>query len=225
MNAAALATGSLIGDRRARSLSRARARSGRVRILRVALLAAIALVAGNALMQIFMSGASGPAEPAFTPAGDAERITNPRFTGRDRGGTPFVVSADAAVRRLTGVTPLTDLERPTLDYAWIEGLREASRALAETGVYDEASQLLTLRTDVRFATPAGYRFEAPSARISLRDGVVSGDEGVSGEAPWGAVRADAFVVQDGGNRVILTGDVRTRIYPGGRTPDDQETRP
>ncbi|MCH8489968.1 MAG: hypothetical protein LAT81_08580 [Oceanicaulis sp.] len=225
MNAAALAPDSPIGNRRARSLNRARVRSGRVRILRAALLAAFALVAANAMMQIFMSGASGPAEPAFTPAGDAERITNPRFTGRDRGGTPFVVTADAAVRRLGGITPLTDLERPALDYAWIEGMREASQALAETGVFDEAGQMLTLRTDVRFATPAGYRFVAPSARISLRDGTVSGDEGVSGEAPWGAVRADAFEVQDGGNRVILTGDIRTRIHPGGQTPVDQETRP
>lgn len=225
MNAAALARDSLIGERRARSLTSARARSGRIRVLRAVLLAAMALVAGNALVQAFMSGASGPAEPAFTPAGDAERITNPRFTGRDRGGTPFVVTADAAVRRLGGVTPLTDLERPALDYAWIEGLRDASRALAETGVFDEAGQMLTLRTDVRFATPAGYRFATPSARISLRDGTVSGEDGVSGEAPWGAVRADAFEVQESGNRVILTGDVRTRIYPGGRTPDDQETRP
>lgn len=225
MTTAALATGSRIGDRRARSLASARARSGRVRILRAVLLVAMAAVAGNALIQAYMSRTTGPSEPGFTPAGDAERITNPRFTGRDRGGNPFVVTADAAVRRLGGITPLTDLERPALDYAWIEGLRDASRALAETGVFDEAGQFLTLRTDVRFATPAGYRFEAPSARVSLRDGTVSGDEGVSGEAPWGAARADAFEVQDGGNRVILTGDVRTRIYPGGRTPDDQETRP
>lgn len=225
MNAAALTSDSLIGDRRARSLTSARARSGRVRVLRAVLLVAMVLVAGNALTQTFMSRASGPSEPAFTPAGDAERITNPRFTGRDRGGTPFVVAADAAVRRLGGISPLTDLERPTLDYAWIEGLRDASRALAETGVYDEAGQLLTLRTDVRFATPAGYRFVAPAASISLRDGTVGGDAGVSGAAPWGAVRADSFEVQDNGNRVILTGDVRTRIYPGGRTPDDQETRP
>lgn len=222
---AALAHDSLIGERRARSLAGARARSGRVRVLRVVLLAGMVLVASNALMQTFMSGASGPAEPAFTPAGDAERITNPRFTGRDRSGTPFVVSADAAVRRLGGVTPLTDLERPTLDYAWIEGMRDASQALAETGVYDEAGQVLTLRSDVRFATPAGYRFVTPSARISLRDGTITGDEGVSGEAPWGAVRADAFEVQDGANRVILSGDVRTRIHPGGQPPVDQETRP
>lgn len=225
MTTAAFAPDSLIGERRARSLASARARTGRVRVLRAVLLAAMALVAANALMQALMSGASGPAEPAFTPAGDAERITNPRFTGRDRRGTSFVVTAEAAVRRLGGVNPLTDLERPALDYAWIEGLREASQALAESGVFDETAQVLTLRTDVRFATPAGYRFAAPSARISLRDGVVSGDEGVSGEAPWGAVRADAFEVQDGADRVILTGDVRTRIYPGGRTPDDQETRP
>jgi len=225
MNAAAIAQDSQIGERRARSLTSARARSGRIRVLRTVLLAGMALVAGNALMQAFMSGAAGPAEPAFAPAGDAERITNPRFTGRDRSGTPFVVTADAAVRRLGGVRPLTDLERPALDYAWIEGMGDASRALAESGVFDETAQLLTLRSDVRFATPAGYRFEAPSARISLRDGTISGDEGVSGDAPWGAVRADAFEVQDSANRVILTGDVRTRIYPGATTPDDQETRP
>lgn len=218
MTAAAAPFDSLIGKRRARSLAEARTRSGRVRVLRAALLAGMALVAGNALVQAFMSGATAPSEPAFAPAGDAERITNPRFTGRDRAGTPFVVIAEAAIRQLGGVTPLTDLERPALSYAWIEGADDGSQALAETGVFDEAAQVLFLRTDVRFTTPTGYSFTAPSARISLREGVVSGDEGVSGTAPWGGVRADVFEVQDGANRVILTGDVRTRIYPGAETP-------
>ncbi|MCC5997032.1 MAG: hypothetical protein JJU18_11775 [Oceanicaulis sp.] len=218
MTAAAAPRDSLIGERRARSLAGARAQSQRVRVMRTVLLAGMALLAGNAVMQGLLSGAPAPVEPAFAPAGDAERITNPRFTGRDRAGTPFVVTAEAAVRRLGGVTPLTDLERPALNYDWIEGDSDASRALAQTGVFDEAAQILTLRSDVRFATPGGYRFEAPSARISLRDGTVRGEEGVYGDAPWGAVRADVFEVQDGANRVILTGDVRTRIYPGAPAP-------
>ncbi|KAA5804070.1 hypothetical protein F1654_09855 [Alkalicaulis satelles] len=218
MTSAAATHDSLIGERRARSLAGARAQTVRIRLLRAALLIAMAAVAGNAIVQAVLSGARASSEPAFAPASDAERITNPRFTGRDRAGTPFVVIADAAVRRLGGVTPLTDLERPALSYAWLEGADDGSQALAETGVFDEAAETLFLRTNVRFTTPTGYSFNAPSARISLREGTVSGDEGVSGTAPWGGVRADAFEVQDGANRVILTGDVRTRIYPGGEAP-------
>lgn len=210
----------MIGERRARSIAGARRGGFRVRAFRYALLAAMAAILANAGYQLVVSSlAGGTAPAAFAPAGSNERIVNPRFTGRDEGGAPFTVTADAAVRRTGGVAGLAELERPALDYAFIEA-EDVSQVLAETGVFDEAEQTLLLTDSVRLATRSGYTFATDSALIRLREGRVEGDAPVTGTAPWGAVRANAFDVRDDGQRIIMTGDVRTRIYMD-RSQEDQ----
>ena len=210
----------LIGERRARSLTGARRRTARVAVLRIVLLAGMAALVVNAGVQLVMNARSGEPAAAFAPAGSNERIVNPRFTGRDEGGAPFTLTAEAAVRRAGGVAGLAELEGPALDYAFIEA-DDASRVLSRFGVFDEAEQTLQLNEAVRLATRSGYTFSTDAALIRLREGRIEGDAPVSGEAPWGAVRADSFRVRDDGRRIIMTGDVRTRIY----LEDAEETAP
>ena len=206
--------GQMIGQRRARSLASARARSRFVAGLRLVLIAAGVLVALNALVQIVLSGGRATPEPDIAvsaAAGESERIINPRFTGRDEGGTPYVITAETAERRSGAEQALIDLEQPTLDYALLDEGADASRVLAEHGVFDESNLSLHLETDVRLTTRSGYVFDTQSATLYLREGRVTGAQPVQGLAPWGGVRADAFEVRDDGQHVILTGDVRTRF--------------
>lgn len=206
--------GLMIGQRRARSLASARARSRFVAGLRLVLIAAGVLVALNALIQIIVSGSRSPATPdiAITAAtGNSERIINPRFTGRDEGGTPYVITAETAERRRGAEQALIDLERPALDYALLDDAADASRVLAEHGVFDDANLSLHLETNVNLTTRSGYVFDTQSATLYLREGVVTGSEPVQGLAPWGGVRADAFEVREDGQHIILRGDVRTRF--------------
>ena len=216
-----LPDGQMIGQRRARSLATARARSRFVAGLRLVLIAAGVLVALNALAQIILSsGRSAPASEIAISAqsGESERIINPRFTGRDESGTPYVITAETADRRSGAEQALVDLERPTLDYALLDDGVDASRVLAQHGVFDESNLSLLLETDVRLTTRSGYIFDTRSATLFLREGIVTGDQPVHGLAPWGAVRADRFEVREGGQHVILEGDVRTRFNaPASRT--------
>lgn len=216
----AAANHGLIGARRARSLAGARRRSALVFGLRMALAAAMAGVVLNAAVQLVLSGLSGQAEAPFAPAGSNERIVNPRFTGRDEGGAPFTLTADTAVRRSGGVAGLADLVNPALDYAFIDA-EDASQVLSRIGVFDEAEQTLQLSEDVSLATRSGYTFSTEAALIRLREGQIEGDAPVTGQAPWGAVRANSFQVREDGRRIIMTGDVRTRIY----NDEVEETRP
>jgi lipopolysaccharide export system protein LptC len=219
--AEAASSPSAIGDRRARSLAGARRRSVRITILRRFLLAAMAALGANVLIQLALSGASERGQGAvIAPAGPNERITNPRFSGRDADGSPFLVTADSAIRRSGGVAGLADLERPTLDYAFLAS-GDSSEVLSRAGVFDDAEQTLELREDVRLQTRSGYAFQTEAALIRLRDGVVSGDAPVRGQATWGALRAQSFEVREDGRRIILTGDVRTRI----EMDQDQEPQP
>lgn len=209
-------TQTMIGQRRARSLATARSRSRFVAVLRVVLLVLAGLVALNALVQIVMSGGRAETlEPVLLSAGDAERIINPRFNGRDESGVPFLITADTAERRVGGDLGEVDLSRPSLDYALLDPEGNGSRVLADTGVFNEIEQSLTLTQRVRLSTRSGYVFETNSATLYLREGTIVGNEPVLGIAPWGGVRADGFEVRDEGADVVFSGDVRTRL----NTPD------
>jgi len=217
--AAAMRT-STLGARRSRSLASARRRSRVVQGLRLALLALIAAVIINAAVQLVQQSLAGGDEPGFAPSVGSQRIVNPRFIGRDESGAPFTVTADSAVRREGGITGVADLERPTLDYLLVDS-DDASKVLAETGVFDDAAQSLDLGGRVRLTTRSGYAFNTEAALIRLREGEIDGDVPVFGTAPWGAVRADRFEVYDEGRRILLSGDVRTRL----NMDSPEETQP
>lgn len=225
MNSAALGSpASLIGQRRARSLAGARRRSKLVRMARLALALAIAAALTNVVVQIVFTADTAASAPAPELTG-GERIVNPRFTGRDEAGRPFVVTARSAARRTEGLQALADLELPALDYALVdETAEDPSTVLARVGVFDETEQTLTLTEDVRLRTRSGYVFTAASARLHLGEGRVTGDDPVYGEAPWGALRAGRFEVEDQGRRIRLEGGVQTRLYLSDDAPDEENRR-
>ncbi|XBQ16758.1 MAG: LPS export ABC transporter periplasmic protein LptC [Oceanicaulis sp.] len=219
----AATAGTLIGQRRARSLAGARRRSRLVRLARLCLIALAAGVLINVAVQIVISAMGVVDEPAAEITG-GERIVNPRFTGRDQGGAPFVVTALTAARRSGGAGAVADLESPTLDYALVDAAaEEASSVLARAGVFDETAQTLLLQDEVRLNTASGYTFRTEAALIHLREGRLSGDAPVYGEAPWGAVRAGRFEVEDDGRRIILEDGVQTRLYMN--DAEEPETQP
>ncbi|PWE18410.1 hypothetical protein DDZ18_02045 [Marinicauda salina] len=216
----------VVANRRARSLEAARRRTRFVRALRGVLVFGLVVVAANAGIQVLRSGLAESRPAPVAVGGEGQRIVNPRFTGRDADGAPFVLTADAAVRRAAGAATLTDLERPALDYQLLGATDEASVVLADAGVYDEAAQQLSLSGDVSLETRSGYRFETATATILLEESAIVGEAPVDGRAEWGAVKAGGFEVRDDGRRIIFRDDVRTRFYvDGAGRPAPEETQP
>lgn len=205
--------------KRATTLAQARRRTAFVRTLRFALMAAAAAIAGLVVVQIALS-IIGEVEPDAITVGEDARMINPRFTGRDEGGAPFTVTADAAIRRQGDALNLTELENPRLDYVSIEALENAADGvLAERGYYDSENRVLDLETDVRFRTQSGYEFISEAARIFLSEDRVVGQSEVQGSGPMGDIRADSYEILDGGDRVVFTGGVVAHIE-NRRTPDE-----
>ncbi len=197
--------------KRATTLSQARQRTAFVRTLRFVLIAITAGIVGLVILQIATS-VLGEVEPEEITIGENARMINPRFTGRDEGGSPFVVTADVAIRRQGASVNLTELERPRLDYEMIEALGpEADGVLAQSGLYDSENRILDLDTDVRFRTASGYEFVSQTARLLLDEDRVIGDSPVEGTGPMGDIRAEAYEILDGGDRVVFTGQVVARI--------------
>ncbi|KPP81226.1 MAG: lipopolysaccharide export system permease component LptG [Oceanicaulis sp. HLUCCA04] len=199
-----------------RALAAARLRGRVLRNLRRVLVVLIGLLALNIVIQSVLSGGRQAAiQPAV--AGDAERIINPRFTGRDADGRAYVLTADNAVRRAGGLGNLTDLENPRIDYALLFGAAnrpDASEVLSRVGVYDDQTRILRMTDTVRFITRSGYRFQTEGAAIDLDNAIVFGDEPVEGFAPWGGVQANGFELDEDGRRLRFTAGVVTRFYTG-----------
>ncbi|MEE2526967.1 LPS export ABC transporter periplasmic protein LptC [Hyphobacterium sp. HN65] len=196
--------------RRATTLTAARRRTRFVRLLRLGLVGLTGLIVALIIAQIVWRSL-GTEEQAPVTVGEDARMINPRFTGRDENGTPYVVTADAAIRRRGEDVRLTELESPQLDYDLIAADDEAEGVLARTGLFDADARTLDLNADVRFRTRSGYEFLADHARIFLAEERVVGDSTVEGEGPLGTIRSDAYEILDGGNRVVFTGNVRTHI--------------
>lgn len=193
-----------------------RRRTYSVRALRVGLLAAMLAIVGYVAFHLVTNIIDPPV--TVEPPEDLQstvRMINPRFTGRDAGGTPYVISANAAVRG-PGADGVTTLEQPMLLYDGGDG--ERSEVRADRGAFNRAEGTLDLFGAVSFTTDGGYAFETSQARVFMDDGRVSGSEPVTGRGPLGAVQAQSFEIWDSGRRVVFRSDVVARLENEDRTP-------
>lgn len=207
--------------RRALTLSAARRRTALVRLLRLTFLAAIAAIVILLAIQLFLGTAGGPVAPAEAVSTDV-RMVNPRITGRDEHLTPYALTADVAIRRRDNANGLTELERPRLDYDFLNTEAGVSEVLAQTGTFDPETRILDLFSDVNLNTDNGYSFSSQHARIFLREERVTGELPVTGSGPVGTIHADRYEIHEGGNRVIFEGNVRARIVQDRTAPSDGE---
>ncbi len=202
----------------------ARLRGRVIRNVRIVAAVLIAALLANIIVQAMLAGDRDGGLPQAA-VGDGERITNPRFAGRDHNGRPYVLTADSAVRRLVGLGNLTDLENPRIDYELLFGgasQPDASEILSQLGVYNDRSGVLDMSGTVRFSTRSGYRFRTEGAALDLATGEVRGELPVEGRAPWGGIQANGFELHDDGRRLVFTRGVVTRFYTGDAGPAAQE---
>lgn len=204
------------------TLERAHRRSRVVYGVRIASLIIMILVAVNVMLQVSFDQPVLSGNIPEAPTGETERIINPRFTGWDVDGAPFVITALSAVRQATGLAGLTELDQPQLDYSLLGQSGNMSAVLAQVGIYNPIDETLTLNDDVAFTTRSGYTFNTSSAVLDLENAEIIGSNPVRGEAPWGAVRAEEFHVRNRGRHIIFTGGVTTRINEDPDLAQDNE---
>lgn len=206
---------SYLEPRRAVTLAAARRRSIYVRIVRAVLATAIVSIAGSIAFIVIRHASLAANEPgADAVENRSVRMINPRFTGRDTDGVPYLITADAALRRGDD-DPRIELNAPALVFEDPDGPTLYVNAVS--GDFTEEASALDLRGDVRFATANGYEFFTSTARIYLREGRVLGEDFVTGTGPLGAIQSQSFEIVDGGSRILFYENVVGLI--------DQESRP
>ena len=198
-------THSLAGwePRRAVSLSQARARTSLVRILRAGFTIGAAIAAGVLIGFVVAHSVNQIGFNAPAPAVGVTML-NPRFTGRDSTGVPYVIVADTARRRV-GIEEIIDLRRPVIEDA------DGGVVRAREGVFDRSTQTLDLVGSVQLADAGGYVFSSDRARMFVETNRVEGATPLIGSGPIGELRADTYEVLNNGDLVVLRGNVWTRI--------------
>ncbi len=191
------------------SLKQARSRSDLVGLLRMLFITGAALSAGALLGSFIVSIVNGHGPRADYTATQVVTMLNPRFTGRDANGQPYVITADTAQRNGANAS-LIELQNPALDDG-LNGTVQAPR-----GVFDQDAQHLELFEDVVLMDASGNRFVTTHARMYVQENRVVGLEPLEGEGPFGRLRADSYEINDGGDRVTFRGNVWTEIQPSSR---------
>lgn len=182
-----------------------RRRSRLIRLLRIALPAAIALIfIGMTGTVIYRTLATAQA------ASDVDapiRLVNARFVGRDTDGRAFVITAKTAVR------DDEDYQRVLLDHPALvldgEG-EQATRITAKSGVYHEGTRKLQLSGGVKLVS-SDQTFETATSLFNTATGELSGSGPIQGLGSLGEINAKSYAVYDKGARMVFKGGVHARI--------------
>lgn len=221
-------------QRQARSTRRIR------KILAAAMGVQVALIVGFATVNSLDPSVALAAASTSLP-NEAVRMVNPRFTGRDAHGAPYVIEATAAVRNVRDPSRLI-LENPQMNVI-AEG-RQNLQVTATQGVYNRRRAQLDLSGAVCLKTisahaiefqlvgaPDGqcletvsgqseesnsYAFKTSQARVYINSGIAEGEEPIEGRGPMGQISAEGFAIYRDDRRLVFEGDsdlhVKGRIF-------------
>ena len=154
--------------------------------------------------------------PTEIDATDAEnlRMVNPKYTGVDDRRRPYSVTANTAGQE-DGKSSLVTLDAPKADVllgddTWIA-------LTATSGVFDRENQILELTGAVNLLHDSGYEFSTSSAIFDLSAGDATGTEPVTGQGPFGHLKAEGFRIHNRGQRVEFSGKSKLVIIPRPKT--------
>jgi lipopolysaccharide export system protein LptC len=192
---------------RARRYGAWKAHSRRIHIYRLVLPGLIGLVvavlAGWTLYNTFAWRSGGSEDRRISI-----RMVNAKFYGRTAQDSPYMISARGAAR------DERDFQRVVLEQpVFVQNLNLPTETTlkASEGVYREDTRVLSLEKNLVLIDKRGYQFKGDRAVIDTRAGVVKGESKVDGTGPLGQIAASSYAVEDGGDRIVFRGQVKSRI--------------
>lgn len=139
---------------------------------------------------------------------DSLTMVNARYFGVDQQNRPFKVTADTATEE--GVKDgIVVLAEPKADFTTRSGANVYVEA--REGFYHQTSQLLELVGEVSLFHADGYELHTEEAEIDLGNSSAQGNKPVDGHGPQGALNGQGFVITDGGEHVVVTGQSGLRM--------------
>lgn len=140
-------------------------------------------------------------------------MLRPRYLGTDARNQPFVVTANSATQDPKDQRLIT-LIKLQADMSMADG--RWFTVMADSGVYHQQKRFLRLEGGVNMFSDQGYEFNAQSAEINLKLGKGVSSLPVSGQGPFGTIRADRLVIDKFGQNLLFLGKVKMHIVMQGQ---------
>lgn len=137
-------------------------------------------------------------------AGDLT-MDNPRLSGTDNDGQPFVISARRAVPDSSGVDHVR-MQGVVADFSLKDG--SGIHLTAADGVIDTKTRVLQMSGGIHMTSQSGYDVKAPSAIADLRAGTVHGEHGIAADGAFGHITAQRFAMNRASKQLRFWGNIR-----------------
>jgi lipopolysaccharide export system protein LptC len=203
---------------RARVFRRAKRHSRLVRFLRRALPGGILVAALLVLLASWLDPLRMLTKLPLDVSGvviSGTKITmqQPRIAGFTRDGRAYELTAHAAAQEIT--------KPDTIELQGVSGNTETSdRAMltltADNGVYDNKSNILTLRNNVVFKSSAGLAVNLSEAAVDVHSGGIVSEKPVEVKFAQGTINAARLEVVDSGDVIRFEGDVNMVLKGSGQ---------
>lgn len=137
-------------------------------------------------------------------------VSNAMYRGRDQNGRPFALTAGEAVQR-SSAEGLVRMRELVGQMSLNDG---PARISASGGVYDIAGEVVAVDGAVLLTAADGYSMVARGVSVDLKQRLITGDDGVSGELPSGAFSAQRMRADLATRVLTLEGNARVTMVPG-----------
>src|SRR5271166_586877 len=199
---------------REKAFARARRRSGRVRLLRKAILVgglgAVVAMVGIAIFNPFAAKFGSLSFSALSVEGTKITMAKPKLAGFRGDGQPYSLTAEKALQDVKHPT-IVELQNLTGDIGMSDG--EAMHIRADSGVYDSASEKMLLSDNIWIGN-ARFDVRLRTADIDFKTGVYQSDEPVEVHVGEGTtIFGDHATARNNGQEFTFEGHVRTRMIP------------
>jgi lipopolysaccharide export system protein LptC len=138
-------------------------------------------------------------------------MDNPRLSGTDNDGQPFVVYARSATPQ-AGAPDHISLQAIVADFSLKDGT--AIHLTAGNGIMNTTTHLLQMGGGVQMAAQNGYEAAADSAMADLRAGTIHGEKGISANGAFGRITSQRFAMNRTSRQLHFWGNVHMLLNPG-----------
>jgi len=142
-------------------------------------------------------------------------MVNPRLSGTDDDGLPFVVTASRAMQEARG-SDRVRLEQVVADMSLKDGT--TLHVTAAQGVVDTKTHVMQVSGGIRLISQNGYDARTASAVADLKAGTVHGENGIEAIGSFGRIKAQRFALNRETRQLRFSGNVQMLLNGGNIAP-------
>ncbi len=146
----------------------------------------------------------------YNVTGTEIRMTNPRYSGLNSEGAPWIISGLEAIKK-AGDTSIATLKAPVIEFKG-DG-DKSSHISAANGIYDaDAKTFRLIGNVVMVSGNSDMTFRTEQALMNMQDMSISGDKHIEGTGSMGHIVGESFVISKNGSDIIVRGRGATQAH-------------